>query len=471
MADTDQMSPDSSPGASSKKTGVRRVNNVPLMIGIAVLALFMGLIAMVAVKRSNQANVEHAATAKGKGGDSSLMAADIVGGRLDGLIPEAKAEPPLLPPADPQAPTAPGGVPIARVDNPNAPPQPPRGNGGPRAQEDQEDEQLRQRKMQLFQAAVGAKTAIALPDLSRVGSTSTAETNAPQTSDEMVDRIAQVRRQIDQQRQTDPNAAYQAQLRQVQANIGGGGSDGGMGGGRSSGSAGMMLASSSDSSGKDYSTFDSKDKKDRWALDSKMEAPTTPFEIRAGAVIPGIMLSGINADLPGQIMAQVSQNVYDTATGKYLLIPQGTRMVGTYSSDVGFGQEGVLIAWQRLVFPDGKALDIGAMPGADMAGYSGFRDKVNHHLWRVYGSALFMAGITAGASLATQDDNSVGYEQPSVSSELSSALGQQLGQVSAQIISKNLNIAPTIEIRPGYRFNIVAVKDVTFTKVYQSFDY
>ncbi len=471
MADTDQMSPDSSPGASSKKTGVRRVNNVPLMIGIAVLALFMGLIAMVAVKRSNQANVEHTATAKGKGGDSSLMAADIVGGRLDGLIPEAKAEPPLLPPADPQAPTAPGGVPIARVDNPNAPPQPPRGNGGQRSLEDQEDEQLRQRKMQLFQAAVGAKTAIALPDLSRVGSGSTAETDAPQTSDEMVDRIAQVRRQIDQQRATDPNAAYQAQLRQVQANIGVGGSGGGMSGGRSGGSAGMMLASSPDGSGKDYGTFDSKGKKDRWTLDSKMEAPTTPFEIRAGAVIPGIMLSGINSDLPGQIMAQVSQNVYDTATGKYLLIPQGTRMVGTYSSDVGFGQEGVLIAWQRLVFPDGKALDIGAMPGADMAGYSGFRDKVNHHLWRVYGSALFMAGITAGASLATQDDNSVGYEQPSVSSELSSALGQQLGQVSAQIISKNLNIAPTIEIRPGYRFNIVAVKDVTFTKAYQSFDY
>ena len=203
-----------------------------------------------------------------------------------------------------------------------------------------------------------------------------------------------------------------------------------------------------------------------------MEAPTTPFEIRAGAVIPGIMLSGINSDLPGQIMAQVSQDVYDTATGKYLLIPQGTRMVGTYSSDVGYGQEGVLIAWQRLVFPDGKALDIGAMPGADMAGYSGFRDKVNHHLLRLYGSALFMAGITAGASIATQDDNnSVGYQQHSVSSELSSALGQQLGQVSAQIISKNLNISPTIEIRPGYRFNIVAVKDVTFTKAYQSFDY
>ena len=169
MADTDQMSPDSSPGASSKKTGVRRVNNVPLMIGIAVLALFMGLIAMVAVKRSNQANVDHAATAQGKGGDSSLMAADIVGGRADGLIPEAKAEPPLLPPADPQAPTTPNGVPVARVENPNAPPQPPRGNGGPRSPEDQEDEQLRQRKMQLFQTAVGAKTAITLPRFAAAG--------------------------------------------------------------------------------------------------------------------------------------------------------------------------------------------------------------------------------------------------------------------------------------------------------------
>lgn len=357
MADTDQMSPDSSPGASSKKTGVRRVNNVPLMIGIAVLALFMGLIAMVAVKRSNQANVEHAATAQGKGGDSSLMAADIVGGRADGLIPEAKAEPPLLPPADPQAPTTPNGVPVARVENPNAPPQPPRGNGGPRSPEDQEDEQLRQRKMQLFQTAVGAKTAITLPDLSRVGTGTTDDT--PKTPDEMVDRIAQVRRQIDQQRSTDPNAAYQAQLRQVQGNMGGG-SGGGYGGGRSGGSSGMMLASSSSDTGKDYGTFDGNGKKDRWALNSKMEAPTTPFEIRAGAVIPGIMLSGINSDLPGQIMAQVSQDVYDTATGKYLLIPQGTRMVGTYSSDVGYGQEGVLIAWQRLVFPDGKALDIGA---------------------------------------------------------------------------------------------------------------
>ena len=84
------------------------------------------------------------------------------------------------------------------------------------------------------------------------------------------------------------------------------------------------------------------------------------------------MISGINSQLPGQVIGQVSQNVYDTPTGKYLLIPQGSRLVGTYSSDVVYGQERVLVAWQRIVFPDGKAMDIGAMPGADSAGYSGF---------------------------------------------------------------------------------------------------
>jgi type IV secretory pathway VirB10-like protein len=107
---------------------------------------------------------------------------------------------------------------------------------------------------------------------------------------------------------------------------------------------------------------------DRWRLDSQPEAPRSPFELRAGFVVPATLISGINSDLPGQIMAQVAQNVYDTPTGKHLLIPQGSRLVGSYSSDVAYGQSRVLVAWQRIVFPDGKAMDIGAMPGADSAG-------------------------------------------------------------------------------------------------------
>lgn len=145
MADTDQMSPDSSPGASSKDRrapGEQRAFDDWHCGSRALYGPYRNG-GRQAFQSSQCGTCSDRAR---KGGDSSLMAADIVGGRADGLIPEAKAEPPLLPPADPQAPTTPNGVPVARVENPNAPPQPPRGNGGPRSPEDQEDEQLRQRK-------------------------------------------------------------------------------------------------------------------------------------------------------------------------------------------------------------------------------------------------------------------------------------------------------------------------------------
>jgi type IV secretion system protein VirB10 len=211
---------------------------------------------------------------------------------------------------------------------------------------------------------------------------------------------------------------------------------------------------------------------DRWKLDSQIESPRTPFELRAGFVVPATLISGINSELPGQIMAQVSQHVFDTPTGKHLLVPQGSRLVGSYSSDVAYGQARVLVAWQRIVFPDGKAMDIGAMPGADSAGYAGFNDQVNNHYVRLFASAFLMSGVTAGVTYSQRQNQSNNvYGAPSASSALSEALGQQLGQVTAQLIAKNLSIAPTLEIRPGYRFNVVVTKDMTFSKPYRSFDY
>lgn len=209
----------------------------------------------------------------------------------------------------------------------------------------------------------------------------------------------------------------------------------------------------------------------RWHLNSRLENPNSRYELRAGSVIPGVMISGISSELPGQIIGQVSQNVYDTATGKYLLIPQGTKIFGLYSSEVSFGQNSVLVAWQRLTFPDGKALDIGCMPGADSAGYAGFRDQVNNHYLRIYGSALLMSGIVGGISYSQNinQPNQYGYTQPTAGSVLSQALGQQLGEVTSQLVAKNLNVAPTINIRPGYRFNIIVVKDLTFRKPYRQF--
>jgi len=188
--------------------------------------------------------------------------------------------------------------------------------------------------------------------------------------------------------------------------------------------------------------------------------------------VAATLISGINSDLPGQIMAQIAQNVFDTATGKYLLLPQGSRLVGSYSSDVAYGQARVLVAWQRIVFPDGKAMDIGSMPGADGVGYAGFKDQVNNHYLRLFGSALLMSAVTAGISYSQQQNQTqTPYGTPSASSAMSEALGQQLGQVTAQLIAKNMNIAPTLEIRPGYRFNVIVTKDMTFSKPYQSFDY
>ena len=238
------------------------------------------------------------------------------------------------------------------------------------------------------------------------------------------------------------------------------------------GNAGKGGETSSVKISNDYSQFTNGNAGDRWKLGSRVEPPRSPYELRAGFILPATLISGINSELPGQIMAQVSQSVYDTPTGKYLLIPQGSRLVGSYSSEVAYGQSRVLIGWQRIVFPDGKALDIGSMPGADSAGYSGFYDQVNNHYFRIFGSAIMMSGVVAGISLS-QDSNSTSttMNQQKAGDVMSAALGQQLGQVTAEMIRKNMNISPTLEIRPGYRFNVIVTKDLTFEKPYQPFDY
>jgi type IV secretion system protein TrbI len=219
-----------------------------------------------------------------------------------------------------------------------------------------------------------------------------------------------------------------------------------------------------------YDQFDKFSDKDRWLLGESIQAPRSRYELRAGFVIPGIMLSGINSELPGQIIAQVSQDVYDTPTGKYKLIPQGTRLVGVYDSKVQYGQSRVLVAWQRLVFPDGKAMDIGSMPGADSAGYSGFNDKVNNHYLRIFGSALLLSGIVAGVNTSQTNPSNDPFGS-STNTILSQAIAQEVGQTASNLLNKNINIAPTLEIRPGYRFNVMVVKDLDFDKPYQPFDY
>ena len=197
-----------------------------------------------------------------------------------------------------------------------------------------------------------------------------------------------------------------------------------------------------------------------------------PFELKTGAVIPGVMITGINSDLPGNMIAQVAGNVYDSASGNHLLVPQGSKLYGVYDSRVIYGQERVLIAWNRIIFPDGSAISLGAMPGADQAGFGGLTDKVNNHYLRVFGSAFLMSIITGGTAYAmdttNNSSNNSGYGSNSVSmsDEMISSLSAQFGQVTTTLLQKNLNIKPTLEIRPGYQFNIIVTKDVIFKAPY-----
>ena len=220
---------------------------------------------------------------------------------------------------------------------------------------------------------------------------------------------------------------------------------------------------------KDKEAFFGRAEKDAsWILPYSRTAGQ-PLELKTGAVIPGVMVTGINSDLPGNIIAQVSQNVFDTATGRQLLIPQGAKLFGVYDSRVIYGQERVLVAWNRLMFPDGSAVTLGAMPGSDMAGNAGYTDKVNNHYQRIFGLVIVMSMSTGGMSYSMDSLDSGGdSDNPTRQDEMGSALASQLGQATLQLLQQNLNIKPTLEIQPGYQFNVIVTKDIVFQQPYRN---
>jgi type IV secretory pathway VirB10-like protein len=439
MPDIDKeiLSPTASPMGLGKHSGVKRVNNMPLyLIGAVIAALFL-LVMSVEIDRAQKPQ-ETAQAVQEKHGDSLQLAKSIAGNEISGMIPAAGSNPqPSL------------SVPIAIQDDLKNPPLPNRLKEN--AKPDAEADHIKQEKMQRFENAITGKTTVPFLETK-----AHADTGDKDRREQALQKISDAKQKIAAMQQNDANTTFKAKLTQLQNG------DGGYG----------TIQEAPNGERNDLKQFDAKDKSDRWQLDSQIDAPKTPYILRAGFIIPASLISGINSDLPGQIIGQVSQNVYDTATGKYLLLPQGSRLVGSYTSDVAYGQSRVMVAWQRIIFPDGKTLDIGAMPGSNEAGYAGFNDEVNNHYLRLFGSAILMSGITAGVAIS-QDNNSNSniYAQPTASSALSEALGQQLGNVTAQMISKNLNISPTLEIRPGFRFNVMCIKDLVLTKPYSSFDY
>lgn len=188
-----------------------------------------------------------------------------------------------------------------------------------------------------------------------------------------------------------------------------------------------------------------------------LQPPISPYQLNAGTIIPANLVTGINSNLPGNIVAKVRRDVYDTATGNHLLIPQGTTLIGSYDSQVAYGQSRVLIVWSRLVFPDASSFDLQGMPGADLTGMAGLHDQVDKHYFRIFGSALMFSVFGAAGQLSQPQSNN---NQLSSQQIIYGAIGQQMGQTASQLVAKNMNIQPTLKIRPGTDFNVLLTRDM-----------
>ena len=199
-------------------------------------------------------------------------------------------------------------------------------------------------------------------------------------------------------------------------------------------------------------------------LSGALEAPLSRFEVKAGSVIPVVTISGMNSDLPGNIVAQVRENVYDTVSGRHLLIPQGARVVGTYGSVISYGQDGLLVVWSRLILPNGYSLNLENMPGVDLSGYAGYRDKVNNHYGKVLFTAMLSSVLTTGTYFISGGQQQYGLMINPPNYTVGQAAGQaaanSINAVGNKIIERSLNVQPTIEIRMGKRFNIFVHKDM-----------
>ncbi len=207
-------------------------------------------------------------------------------------------------------------------------------------------------------------------------------------------------------------------------------------------------------------------KSDQYSSDqikAKLQSAVSPYTVNAGSIVPASLVTGINSDLPGQMIARVRRNVFDSKTGQYLLIPQGATLLGTYDSQVAYGQSRILIVWSRIVFPNGTSFDLRGMPGVDLAGMAGLKDQVNNHYMRVFGSALMFSVFGALGQLSQPQSNN---NQLSNQQLIYGAIGQQLSQTATQMVAKNMNIQPTLAIRPGANFNVLLSRDMVLSGAY-----
>ncbi|KAB2688495.1 TrbI/VirB10 family protein [Brucella tritici] len=191
----------------------------------------------------------------------------------------------------------------------------------------------------------------------------------------------------------------------------------------------------------------------RTTSSDRVMAPASPFVLQAGAVIPAALITGIRSDLPGQITAQVTENIYDSPTGRSLLVPQGTRIIGQYDNNVQFGQRRVLLVWNRLIFPNGRSIVLERQPGADTQGYAGLEDGVDYHWWDLAKAAGLSTLLAVGTELAVSDEDRL-------VAAIRDGAQDTINDAGQQIIRRQLQVAPTLTIRPGFPVRVIVTRDL-----------
>jgi type IV secretion system protein TrbI len=196
----------------------------------------------------------------------------------------------------------------------------------------------------------------------------------------------------------------------------------------------------------------------RTTASDRLTAPVDPNVVQAGSIISAALITGIRSDIPGQITAQVTQNVYDSPTGHILLIPQGARLIGEYDSDISFGQNRVLLAWNRLILPDGRSILLDRQPGGDSAGFAGLQDGVNYHWGSLAKAALISTVLGVGAELGSGSNDAF-------TRALRTGTQDTINQSGQQIVRRQLNVTPTLTIRPGFPVRVIVTKDLILVPI------
>lgn len=392
----------------SRSPRIRRLNRLPIVVAIVLVVLFLAVIFYGLSSRGLRFGDSDPGFSPGSQ-PASTHADQLTRGIPDAIIGEP-ATPQLRPlPPEPRDPAPNPFMPRPQeAAEPEQPALEPEENWRVRLEREQEEQFLRERhrqrmaRVQAHDAAFDSPIALSLGKLS--------EQDEGETPSRTGSRVSALR----------PPSAMDLYTAAMQAGAGG------------VGDANAQAAKES---------FFNQDIRDLGYLPNPVVGQFSPYELKRGSVIPATLVTGINSDLPGRITAQVSQNVYDSATGRHLLIPQGSKLFGRYDSKVTFGQNRVLVIWTDIIFPNGATLQIEGMAGTDAAGYGGFRDRVDNHYLRTFGSAILVALIGAGTEMMLPQDRN------SAEDAARRSFAETFGQISEQTVSRNLNVQPTLVLQ------------------------